>query len=136
MAPALQRPGAVLVDATLGLGGHTEAVLDRCAQARVVGLDRDPMALELAAGRLARFGDRVRLVQTVYDAVDDVVAEHGRRARPAASACADAVLFDLGVSSLQLDRASAASRTRTTRRWTCGWTGRAPAAPGSPPPSC
>ena len=104
VAPALQQPGSVLVDATLGLGGHAEAVLERCEHARVVGLDRDPMALDLAAGRLARFGDRVRLVQTVYDAVDEVVALHGRRAAGSGHACADAVLFDLGVSSVQLDR--------------------------------
>jgi 16S rRNA (cytosine1402-N4)-methyltransferase len=103
VAPALQRPGAVLVDATVGLGGHSEAVLGRCEQARVVGLDRDPAALELAGRRLARFGDRVRLVQTVYDAVDDVVARHGRR-EDGDPARADAVLFDLGVSSIQLDR--------------------------------
>jgi 16S rRNA (cytosine1402-N4)-methyltransferase len=103
VSPALQAPGSVLVDATLGLGGHTEAILDRCPQARVVGLDRDPMALAVAARRLSRFGDRVRLVHTVYDAIDDAVDTYGRGGgggRP----CVDAVLFDLGVSSVQLDR--------------------------------
>ncbi len=100
LAPAMQRQGAVLVDATLGLGGHAEAVLDRFPDARVIGLDRDPAALGLARERLARFGDRIAYVQTVYDTVADVVAEHSRSGR----ACVDAVLFDLGVSSLQLDR--------------------------------
>ena len=52
LAPALDHDGAVLVDATLGLGGHTEAVLSRCALARVIGIDRDPDALALAGGSL------------------------------------------------------------------------------------
>ncbi|CAN5836240.1 16S rRNA (cytosine(1402)-N(4))-methyltransferase RsmH [soil metagenome] len=94
LAPALDHPDAVFVDATLGLAGHAAAVLERCPHARVVGLDRDPMALELARERLARFGDRVRLVHAVYDAIADIVPGG-----------VDAVLFDLGVSSLQLDRA-------------------------------
>ncbi|GAA0973073.1 Ribosomal RNA small subunit methyltransferase H [Nocardioides aquaticus] len=98
LAPALARPGAVLVDATLGAGGHTEAVLERCPQARVVGVDRDRDALDLARERLAPFGDRFTGVHAVYDEVPDVLAELGL-------AGADGVLFDLGVSSMQLDRA-------------------------------
>ena len=104
LAPAMDRPGAVLVDATLGLGGHAEAVLDRFPDARLIGLDRDPAALELARDRLSRFGDRVAFVQTVYDTVGDVVAEHGGSTSRSGRPCVDAVLFDLGVSSLQLDR--------------------------------
>lgn len=101
LAPVLDHPGAVLVDATLGLGGHAEAVLERCPQARLIGLDRDPMALGLARERLARFGDRVALLHAVYDTVAEVVGAHGElRGRRGV----DAVLFDLGVSSLQLDR--------------------------------
>ena len=108
LAPVLAHPNAVLVDATVGLGGHAEAVLDRCPQARVIGLDRDPEALSIARERLARFTDRVVLVRTVYDSVADVVDDHGDR-RPSAGnkqarVGVDAVLFDLGVSSLQLDR--------------------------------
>jgi len=108
LAPALDHPGAVFVDATVGLAGHAEAVLARCPHARVIGLDRDPMALERAAERLAPFTGRVSLVHTVYDAVADVVAQQGAIGASGAPAGAgrgvDAVLFDLGVSSLQLDR--------------------------------
>ncbi|MEJ7833960.1 MAG: 16S rRNA (cytosine(1402)-N(4))-methyltransferase RsmH, partial [Nocardioides sp.] len=96
LAPALDHPDAVLVDATLGLGGHTEAVLERCALARVVGIDRDPAALELAGARLAAYGDRFTAVHAVYDELPDVLDELGL-------AHVDGVLFDLGVSSMQLD---------------------------------
>ncbi len=96
VAPALERPGAVFVDATLGLGGHSEAVLDRCPQARLVGIDRDQHALELAGERLAPFEARTTLVHAVYDEIPDVLAELG-------IASADGILFDLGVSSMQLD---------------------------------
>jgi 16S rRNA (cytosine1402-N4)-methyltransferase len=98
LAPALERPGAVLVDATLGMGGHSEAFLERFEHLRLVGLDRDTDALRLAGERLARFGERVTLVHTVYDGIGDAVAH-------AAPGGVDAVLFDLGVSSLQLDEA-------------------------------
>lgn len=96
LEPALDHSGAVLVDATLGLGGHSEAVLTRCALARVVGIDRDRAALELAGERLAAFGDRFTPVHAVYDEIPDVLADLGL---PEVSA----VLFDLGVSSMQLD---------------------------------
>jgi 16S rRNA (cytosine1402-N4)-methyltransferase len=96
LAPALGRPGSVLVDATLGLGGHTEAVLTRLELCRVIGIDRDPAALELASARLAGFGDRFTAVHAVYDELPDVLVAQGLDR-------ADAVLFDLGVSSMQLD---------------------------------
>ncbi len=96
LAPALERDGAVLVDATLGLGGHSEAVLSRFAAVRVIGIDRDPDALALAGRRLAPFGDRFTGVHAVYDELPDVVAAQGLPG-------VDAVLFDLGVSSMQLD---------------------------------
>jgi 16S rRNA (cytosine1402-N4)-methyltransferase len=96
LQPALDHAGAVLVDATLGLGGHSEAVLTRCELARVVGIDRDPEALGLAGDRLAPFGDRFRGVHATYDEIPDVLADLGLDH-------ADGVLFDLGVSSLQLD---------------------------------
>jgi 16S rRNA (cytosine1402-N4)-methyltransferase len=96
LAPALDHEGAVLVDCTLGLGGHTEAVLERCALARVIGIDRDPAALELASERLQPFGDRFTAVHAVYDEIAEVLDEQGL-------ATVDAVLFDLGVSSMQLD---------------------------------
>jgi 16S rRNA (cytosine1402-N4)-methyltransferase len=96
LAPALDHDGAVMVDATLGLGGHTEAVLQHSERARVIGVDRDPAALELAARRLAPFGDRFTAVHAVYDELPDVLSDLGL-------AAVDAVLFDLGVSSMQLD---------------------------------
>jgi 16S rRNA (cytosine1402-N4)-methyltransferase len=96
LAPALERDGAVLVDATLGLGGHSEAVLERCPRARVVGIDRDPEALARAGARLAAYGERFTGVHAVYDEIPEVLAEQGLDA-------VDAVLFDLGVSSMQLD---------------------------------
>jgi len=96
LAPALDVTDAVLVDATVGLGGHSEAMLRRFPQLRLVGLDRDPQALGLSRDRLAPFADRVTLVHAVYDALPDVLAELGRPR-------VQGVLFDLGVSSLQLD---------------------------------
>jgi 16S rRNA (cytosine1402-N4)-methyltransferase len=88
----------VVVDATLGLGGHAEALLERCPAATLVGIDRDTQALELAGRRLAPFGGRVRLVHAVYDALPEVLTDLGIPA-------VQGVLFDLGVSSLQLDEA-------------------------------
>jgi 16S rRNA (cytosine1402-N4)-methyltransferase len=96
LAPALEVPGAVVVDLTLGMGGHSEALLRGCPQAMLIGVDRDPQALELAGRRLAEFGDRVRLVHAVYDQLPQVLAELG-------IAKVRGVLMDLGVSSLQLD---------------------------------
>ncbi|AAT89340.1 ribosomal RNA small subunit methyltransferase H [Leifsonia xyli subsp. xyli] len=97
LAPALQEPGAVIVDATLGMGGHSAGILARFPQATLVGLDRDPDALAIAGERLARFGDRVHLVHTVYDGIREALDGLG-------IAEVQGVLFDLGVSSLQLDR--------------------------------
>ena len=105
LAPALTRTapdgaGAVLVDATLGAGGHAERFLDRFAGLRLIGLDRDPDALDLAGRRLSRFGDRVELVRTRYDGIAGALRESGLPA----TGSVDGVLFDLGVSSMQLDR--------------------------------
>lgn len=96
LAPALEARGAVLVDATVGLGGHADALLARCPHARLVGLDRDTEALDQAASRLAPYAGRWTLVHAVYDELPGVLAEQGLRR-------VSAVLFDLGVSSLQLD---------------------------------
>ncbi len=98
LAPALDVEGAVCVDATLGMGGHTEALLERCPQARVIGIDRDTEALDLARERLAPFGDRFTAVHAVHDELVDVLVRE-------AEGTARGVLFDLGVSSLQLDEA-------------------------------
>jgi 16S rRNA (cytosine1402-N4)-methyltransferase len=96
LRPALVGRPAVMVDATLGLGGHAAALLAEHPQLTLVGLDRDPEALALAGRRLAAYADRTRLVNAVYDQIADVLAELGLPR-------VDGVLFDLGVSSLQLD---------------------------------
>ncbi len=98
LAPGAERDGAFVVDATLGMGGHTEALLERFPGLTVIGLDRDTEALELAGARLERFGDRFVPVHAVYDEIDRALAEAGARS-------IDGALFDLGVSSLQLDDA-------------------------------
>ncbi len=98
VSPALQQPESVVVDATLGMGGHSEAILRACPQAHVVGLDRDPQALELAGARLASYTGRTTLVHAVYDEIRDVLTRLGIDE-------VQGVLFDLGVSSLQLDEA-------------------------------
>ncbi len=96
LLPALQHPGAVVVDGTLGLGGHAAALLAAAPQARVVGVDRDPVALAEAGRRLAGAGDRFVPVAAVHDDVEDVLAAAG-------ATRVDGVLLDLGVSSMQLD---------------------------------
>jgi 16S rRNA (cytosine1402-N4)-methyltransferase len=98
LAPALDADRAVLVDATLGMGGHSRALLERFPGLTVIGLDRDTDALAIARERLASFGDRARFVHAVYDEIDDAVRSEGFDE-------VQGVLFDLGVSSLQLDRA-------------------------------
>lgn len=96
------RPGARLVDATVGLGGHAAALLDAAPGARLLGLDRDPAALAIAAARLARFADRVRLRAGSFAELAAALAEEGWDAADGV----DGVLLDLGVSSLQLDTAA------------------------------
>ncbi|MGK5532310.1 16S rRNA (cytosine(1402)-N(4))-methyltransferase RsmH [Streptomyces sp. URMC 129] len=98
LGPALHASGAVAVDCTLGLGGHSEALLATFPSIRLVALDRDPVALRLAGQRLAPYGDRATLVHAVYDELPAVLAGLGVT-RVAG------VLFDLGVSSMQLDEA-------------------------------
>lgn len=96
LAPALAADGAVMVDSTLGMGGHTEGVLRAFPHVRVVGIDRDPQALALAGRRLAPFGDRFTGVHAVYDEIGEVLDGLGIDH-------VQGVLMDLGVSSLQLD---------------------------------
>lgn len=99
LAPALQRDRrTVHVDATLGLAGHAEAVLAAHPRTVLIGIDRDPEALAHARVRLARFSDRTHLVHAVYDELPDVLNRLGY-------STVDGVLFDLGVSSLQVDAA-------------------------------
>lgn len=98
LAPALEGPDAVVVDATLGMGGHAAALLERHPNLRLVGIDRDPQALKLAGERLAGHGTRATLVHSVHDRLPEVLADLGLSQ-------VDGVLLDLGVSSLQLDEA-------------------------------
>jgi len=98
LAPVAARPAAVLVDATVGLGGHARALLAAHPGLRVIGLDRDEAALQISRNRLPEYRDRIRLVHTGFDALGVVLKEF-------ASTGVDGVLFDLGVSSMQLDQA-------------------------------
>jgi len=96
LSPALTRPDSVAIDATLGMGGHTEALLTRLPHLRVIGIDRDRDAIALATSRLAVAGERFSSFHGTYDEIAGALATVGARR-------ADAILFDLGVSSLQLD---------------------------------
>ena len=98
LAPALELEGAVFVDGTLGLGGHSEAFLARFPNLTLVGIDRDTNALALAGERLARFSGRTHLVHAVYEEIEDVLDELGIDE-------VHGILLDLGVSSMQLDEA-------------------------------
>ncbi|XRQ02838.1 16S rRNA (cytosine(1402)-N(4))-methyltransferase RsmH [Actinomadura welshii] len=97
-AEAVTGRAPVYLDATLGLGGHAEAMLRAVPELRLIGLDRDTTALERSERRLAPFGGRVTLEHAVYDEIPAVLRRLGVPA-------VDAVLFDLGVSSPQLDEA-------------------------------
>lgn len=89
--------GGIIIDATLGLGGHSAALLTRFPEITVIGVDRDAEALSRATERLKNFTDRFVPVHAVYDTIPNVVEKH------AAGECVAGVLFDLGVSSMQLD---------------------------------
>jgi 16S rRNA (cytosine1402-N4)-methyltransferase len=98
LSPALSGDKAVLVDCTLGLGGHAEAFLTRFENLTVIGIDRDQSALELAAKRLARFGDRAKFFYGTYDLILEAMRVNGFSE-------VNAILMDLGVSSMQIDQA-------------------------------
>ena len=93
------REDATLVDATVGLGGHAEGLLERYPRVRLVGIDRDPAALERSRERLAKYGDRVTLVHGRHESIIDILKQQSIDA-------AGGILADLGVSSMQLDDAS------------------------------
>ncbi|GAA1012646.1 ribosomal RNA small subunit methyltransferase H [Acrocarpospora pleiomorpha] len=98
LAPALTGPEPVVVDANLGLGGHAEALLAAHPALHLIGIDRDPVAIERSTARLAPFAERVTIVRAVSDELAGVLADLGRPV-------VNGVLFDLGVSSPQLDEA-------------------------------
>jgi 16S rRNA (cytosine1402-N4)-methyltransferase len=97
LAPALADPGAVLVDATLGRAGHARALLDACPGLLLIGVDADLAAIEAARELLAPYADRVTLVHARYDEIPAIVAATVEPAQVMG------LLFDLGVSSPQLD---------------------------------
>jgi 16S rRNA (cytosine1402-N4)-methyltransferase len=96
LAPALSPPGAVLVDATLGRAGHASALLAAHPSLSLIGIDTDAAAIEESRVALVDFGERVTLVQAVYDQLPQILAGAGVHD-------VQGVLFDLGVSSPQLD---------------------------------
>ncbi|MFM1788833.1 MAG: hypothetical protein RLZZ12_182 [Actinomycetota bacterium] len=98
LAPSIEKSAnPIVIDATLGMGGHSEALLERYPNLRVVGMDRDAEAIKIASNRLAKFGARFTFVHAVYDQMPEVLSELGIDG-------VDGILFDLGVSSLQLDQ--------------------------------
>ncbi len=97
LAPAiLATENPVVIDATLGLGGHSEALLEQFSQLTVIGIDRDKDALAKAGARLARFGERFKSAHSIFDQLSEVLESFGLTN-------VNGVLFDLGVSSMQLD---------------------------------
>lgn len=99
LAPALRKPGAVMVDGTLGLGGHAELVLQQIPEVTVIGIDRDPQALKLASERLSIFQHRFRAFHSTYDRIPEVIHQAGFHH-------VDGILLDLGISSMQIDEAA------------------------------
>lgn len=97
LGPACSGTDAVLIDATLGMGGHSQAFLDTFPQLQVIGIDRDPQAIELAQERLAGYS-RFTAVHNTYDSIPEVAERYG------VDGNVSAILMDLGVSSWQLDR--------------------------------
>lgn len=100
------RPDGVYLDGTLGRGGHSEAIARRLTEGRLIGIDRDPQAIREAGARLAPFGDRVTLVHGRFSELKRILGE-------LRIAAVDGMLFDLGVSSPQLDDAARGFSYRT-----------------------
>lgn len=98
LSPALSGDSAVLVDCTLGLGGHSEAFLKSFEKLTIIGIDRDQSALALAKKRLAPFGERVKFFRGTYDQISEAIKVNGY-------SDVAAILMDLGVSSMQIDNA-------------------------------
>jgi 16S rRNA (cytosine1402-N4)-methyltransferase len=97
LTPSIEAaPDPVVIDATLGMGGHSHELLRRFPHVKVIGLDRDLSAIDIASKNLAEFSSRITIVHAVYDQISDVLSDLGVTS-------VDGVLFDLGVSSMQLD---------------------------------
>ena len=98
LAPAIiNKKNPVLIDATLGLGGHAKVFLERFENLKLIGIDRDLNALEIAKSNLAQYVDQVCFIHNTYDQIQFALSQADVEA-------ADAILFDLGVSSMQLDQ--------------------------------
>uniref|UniRef100_UPI004049E7E2 16S rRNA (cytosine(1402)-N(4))-methyltransferase RsmH n=1 Tax=Candidatus Planktophila sp. TaxID=2175601 RepID=UPI004049E7E2 len=98
LSPAIESSeNPVVVDATLGLGGHTQALLQKFPHLTVIAIDRDLEAISKASSRLAEFGDRLLTAHQSFDAIGEVVKSFGFKK-------IDGALFDLGTSSMQLDQ--------------------------------
>lgn len=99
LTPAIERnSNPIVIDATLGLGGHSKAILEKFPQVKIVGLDRDQSAMKIAKENLQDFAERITIIHAVYDELPSVLDSLGFKK-------VDGILFDLGVSSLQLDEA-------------------------------
>ena len=98
LTPSIEnKPNPVVVDATLGLGGHSLSLLEKFSHLKVIAIDRDESAINIASERLARFKDRITVIHAVYDQMPEVLDQIG-------IGDVDGILFDLGVSSMQLDQ--------------------------------
>jgi len=99
LAPAIEKSiSPIVIDATLGMGGHTKALLEKFPSLRIIGFDRDKQAIAIASENLSEFSDRLTIVHAVYDDITLTLENLGITS-------VDGILFDLGVSSLQLDEA-------------------------------
>lgn len=99
LTPAIEKNSSpIVIDATLGMGGHTRALLETFPSLRVIAFDRDTEAIAIATDALKDFSDRVTIVHAVYDEISVTLENLGIES-------VDGILFDLGVSSLQLDDA-------------------------------
>lgn len=94
-----QNPNAVVIDCTLGAGGHAKLLLERFSNLHLIGIDRDQSALDLAAANLSSYADRITLRHSTYDQIEEILSS-------LTIAKVDGILFDLGVSSMQLDNAA------------------------------
>ena len=98
LTPGIEKSeNPVVVDATLGFGGHTEAILSKFPQVKVIAIDRDTDAITAATKRLVEFGNRLQTSHATFDQIAEVVTSHGYTK-------IDGAIFDLGVSSMQLDQ--------------------------------
>lgn len=118
LAPAIEKSSSpVVVDATLGLGGHSYALLEKFPHLRIVGLDRDLSAISIAQERLASFNNRITIIHAVYDEMPSVLDGLGLKS-------VDGILFDLASHLSNWIELSVASPTLRTLHLICAWINR------------